>query len=137
MNLRKQLSKNQPRPTAFMRYHSIVQLACWMMCHLWFIVFYTRPNIHPDWWETMIFGSIVQILGIIICAVNKEFRFAWMILLAMPVIWIAGMYTDNADLDLSDLGEVFILWMFRIIIIHVLYFLTIIPILRDVLYETE
>lgn len=85
----------------------------------------------------MIFGSIVQILGIIIYAVNKEFRFAWMILLAMPVIWIAGMYTDNADLDLSDLGEVFILWMFRIIIIHVLYFLTIIPILRDVLYETE
>lgn len=131
------MPNNQPQPTSFKRYLSIVQLASWIVCHIWLVLLLKNFDIRPSHIEMMAFGLGMQLVGLLLYTWKGEIRYFWAICSIVSASCLYLMYHVNVDDESANFLSTLNKFIYAFLIAQIAYFCTIISILRDVLDDPQ
>ena len=107
-----------------------IQLIIWILvCSLiLYMIFFANSNY---WQPILMFGLLIQLIGIIHIAIAGRLNKTWLLLVAIPLIMVTLIYIESENLIVSRIFDSMQMIIISIMVVIICYLLTIKQILKE------
>lgn len=86
-----------------------------------------------SWMFCLVLGLCIQLVGVMSCALERKLNKTWLTLVVLPLIVSGFMFMEARNWISSHIFDDIQIWIVSILSINMMYFLTIIQIMREIL----